>query len=161
MMKYYVFYITVAEVYGVWVYAIALFLLTIWWAGHWQDASGCPYMHVESWLDGSSSFSQSLLCCLAEMAGGLAVYKYVQFLWDLNLSEPAYAHKNLWDCDADLQVPALQGAAIECAATFLCRVVSRAIGEIEPRFGGALDALIGTSLVVAGKLKSNSISRLK
>lgn len=48
------------------------------------------------------------------------------------------------------QVPALQGAVIEGVATFLCRVVSKKIAEIEPRFGGVLDAAIGTSLVIAG-----------
>ena len=66
---------TVTESYGIWMYAVFLFLLTIWWANHWQDAAGCPYIHVENYLDGSSSFSQSLLCALAEIAGGLAVYK--------------------------------------------------------------------------------------
>ena len=45
---------------------------------------------------------------------------------------------------------ALSGAAIEGVATFLCRVVSKKIAEIEPRFGGVLDAAIGTSLVIAG-----------
>ena len=75
--------------------------------------------------------------------------RYVQLLWDLKLSNN-YEAKNVWDCDADLQVPVLMGALIEGSATFLCRIVSRMISEVEPRFGGALDALIGTSLVVAG-----------
>jgi hypothetical protein len=39
---------------------------------------------------------------------------------------------------------------IEGVATFLCRIMSKIIAEIEPRFGGVLDAFIGTSLVVAG-----------
>jgi hypothetical protein len=51
-----------------------------------------------------------------------------------------------------LQVPAFQGALIEGVATFLCRIVSKLIAEIEPRFGGVLDAFIGTSLVVAGNI---------
>ena len=45
----------------------------------------------------------------------------------------------------------MTGALIEGAATFLCRIVSRMISEIEPRFGGAIDALVGTSLVLAGE----------
>jgi len=39
---------------------------------------------------------------------------------------------------------------IEGVATFLCRIVSKSIGELEPRFGGTMDAFIGTALVVAG-----------
>jgi len=140
--------IIVTEAYGIWMYALFLFLLTIWWANHWQDAAGCPYIHVESYLDGSSSLSQAILCCLAEVAGGVAIYKYVQTVWSLKLSDQ-YTDKDVWDCDADLQVPVMTGALIEGAATFLCRIVSRMISEIEPRFGGAIDALVGTSLVLA------------
>lgn len=44
----------------------------------------------------------------------------------------------------------MQGALIEGVATFLCRIVSKSIAELEPRFGGVIDAFIGTSLVVAG-----------
>lgn len=65
----------VAEVYGVWMYAVLLFLLTLWWAAHWGDASACPYIHLEAYLDGSSTFSDSLLASLAELAGGLAIYR--------------------------------------------------------------------------------------
>lgn len=65
-----------AEVYGVWMYGLLLFFLTIWWATHWQDAAGCPYIHMESYLDGAISMKDTFLCCLAEMAGGLVIYKY-------------------------------------------------------------------------------------
>ena len=65
----------VADVYGIWIYALLLFLLTLWWAAHWQDAAGCPYIHLESYLEGTSTFSDSLLCCLAEIAGGLVIYR--------------------------------------------------------------------------------------
>ncbi|EFX67799.1 aquaporin-11-like [Daphnia pulex] len=139
--------IVVAEEYGIWMYALVLFLLTLWWAAHWGDASACPYIHLEAYLDGSIHFSQAFLASLAEIAGGLAIYKYVQYTWDLELS--GHINRSVWDCDADLHVPAFQGALIEGVATFLCRIVSKLIAEIEPRFGGVLDAFIGTSLVVA------------
>jgi hypothetical protein len=65
----------VAEEYGIWMYALILFLLTLWWAAHWADASACPYIHLEAYLDGSVHFSQAFLATLAEIAGGLAIYK--------------------------------------------------------------------------------------
>ena len=61
-------------------YALALFLLTIWWAGHWGDAAACPYIHIEAYLDGSTDFSQAFLASLAEIAGGLAIYRYQNLL---------------------------------------------------------------------------------
>ena len=67
--------VLVAEVYGIWMYAVFLFVLTLWWASHWGDAAACPYIHIEAYLDGSSSFSQAFLASLAEIAGGLAIYK--------------------------------------------------------------------------------------
>ena len=56
-------------------YALILLLLTLWWAAHWADASACPYIHLEAYLDGSVHFSQAFLATLAEIAGGLAIYK--------------------------------------------------------------------------------------
>ncbi|XP_057366183.1 aquaporin-11-like [Daphnia carinata] len=138
--------IVVAEEYGIWVYAVILFLLTLWWAAHWGDSAACPYIHLEAYLDGSISFSHAFLVSLAEIAGGLAIYRYVQYTWDLQLS---VHNKSVWDCDADLHVSAFHGALVEGVATFLCRIVSRTIAELEPRFGTALDAFVGTSLVVA------------
>jgi len=138
----------VADVYGVWTYAVLLFVLTLWWAAHWQDAAACPYVHVENYLEGTNDLSYSTLCCLAEMAGGFAIYRYVQYTWSLQLSTSHIA-KSVWDCEADLHVPALQGAIVECVATMLCRLTSKMIAAVEPKFGGSIDAFIGTSMVVA------------
>lgn len=49
------------------------------------------------------------------------------------------------------QVNPYLGAAIECVATLLCRLASRALGELGPRHASIIDSFIGTSLVVAGK----------
>jgi len=140
--------VIVADVYGVWVYAVLLFALSLWWAAHWQDAAACPYIHVEDYLDGSSTLQHTVLCCLAELAGGLVIYRYVQFTWDLQLSTSHIA-KSVWECEADLHVPALQGAVIEGVATMLCRLTTKMIATMEPKYGGSIDAFIATSLVVA------------
>lgn len=49
------------------------------------------------------------------------------------------------------QVPPIMGAIIEGIATCLCRLASRAIAEVGPKYAAALDSFIGTSLVLAGK----------
>lgn len=48
------------------------------------------------------------------------------------------------------QVNPYFGAFIEAIATFACRIVSRALGEIGPRHSNLIDSFVGTSLVVAG-----------
>lgn len=49
------------------------------------------------------------------------------------------------------QVSAITGALVECVATCMCRVVSRMLGDLNPRFSTVIDAFVGTSLVVAGR----------
>lgn len=49
------------------------------------------------------------------------------------------------------QVSAIIGALVECVATCMCRVVSRVLGDLNPRFSTVIDAFVGTSLVVAGR----------
>lgn len=44
----------------------------------------------------------------------------------------------------------MYGAVIEGVATCVCRLSSKALGELNPRFATAIDSFIGTSLVVAG-----------
>lgn len=55
------------------------------------------------------------------------------------------------DCSADLQVPVIAGFLIECVLTCACRLVSRALGEIEPKFASAIDSFFATSMVVLGE----------
>jgi hypothetical protein len=48
----------------------------------------------------------------------------------------------------------LYGAVVECIATCMCRVASKALSDMNPNYGPAIDSFIGTSLVVAGKCTS-------
>lgn len=50
------------------------------------------------------------------------------------------------------------GAIIEGIATCLCRLASKTLAEKGPKYANILDSFIGTSLVVAGKLKSHPIN---
>lgn len=140
--------IIVADNFGVGTYAIFLFLLTIWWSMNWGDATACPYTHIEDVIEGKGDVRKALLKTWAELAGGLMVFKYVQMYWALEISE-THKDKAFEDCKADLQVPVIYGAVVEGIATCLCRLVSKALGDLNPRFSTAIDAFIGTSLVVA------------
>ncbi|KAF4517700.1 hypothetical protein B566_EDAN016526 [Ephemera danica] len=140
--------IIVADNYGVWMYGLILFLLTVWWGRQWGDATACPYTYLEDMLEGRSNYGVAILKTVAGLIGGLAVFKYVQFLWSFELT-PTHVGRSTARCTADLQVPVLYGLIIECAATFLCRISSKTISKLEPKFGGVLDSFIGTSLVVA------------
>lgn len=44
----------------------------------------------------------------------------------------------------------LYGAVVEGVATCLCRLASKALGDLNPRYATAIDSFVGTSLVVAG-----------
>nr|AWT57818.1 Aquaporin AQP12L2 [Chilo suppressalis] len=148
--------IIVADNFGVGTYAIFLFLLTIWWSMNWGDATACPYTHIEDVIEGKGDVRKALLKTWAELTGGLLVFKYVQMYWALEISE-THKDKAFEDCKADLQVPVLYGAVVEGVATCLCRLASKALGDLNPRFSTAIDAFIGTSLVVAGVLTRHTV----
>lgn len=140
--------IIVADNFGVATYAIFLFALTIWWSLNWGDATACPYTHIEDVIEGKGDIRRALLKTWAELTGGLLVFKYVQMYWALEISD-THKNKAFEDCTADLQVPVLYGVIIEGIATCLCRLASRSLSDINPRFATAIDSFIGTSLVVA------------
>ncbi|XP_046969650.1 aquaporin-11 isoform X2 [Vanessa cardui] len=140
--------IIVADNFGVATYAIYLFALTIWWSLNWGDATACPYTHIEDVIEGRGDIRKALIKTWAELGGGLLVFKYVQMYWALEIAE-THRNKAFEDCTADLQVPALYGAIVEGVATCLCRLASRSLSDLNPRYSTAIDSFIGTSLVVA------------
>lgn len=140
--------IIVADNYGISMYAIFLFTLTIWWAWNWGDATACPYNHLEDVVEGKTDLRVALLKTWAELTGGIMVFKYVQFLWNLEVTEN-HTNRAFEDCTADLQVPMLTGAVIEGIATCMCRVASRAINDTGMRYATVIDSFVATSLVVA------------
>ena len=60
-------------------YAIYLFLLTIWWSMHWGDATACPYNHLEDLVQGNMSRQETIVRTIAEVVGGVAVFRYIMF----------------------------------------------------------------------------------
>jgi len=140
--------IIIADNFGVATYGIFLFLLSIWWSANWGDASACPYTHLEEYVEGKADLRHVLLKVWAELTGGFIIFKYVQMYWALEITD-THKDRAFEDCKADLQVPMLYGAIIEGIATCICRLTSKSLGDLNPRFSTAIDAFIGTSLVVA------------
>lgn len=67
---------SVADNYGVYTYAVFLFLLTIWWSHAWEEATACPYVHLEEVVKGEADIRDAALKIWAELAGGFLVYRY-------------------------------------------------------------------------------------
>ena len=65
----------VADNFGVSTYALFLFLLTIWWAINWGDATACPYTHIEDVIRGNTDIRTAVLKTFFELAGGMLVFK--------------------------------------------------------------------------------------
>lgn len=96
----------VADNFGIGVYAIFLFFLTILWSLEWGDATACPYTHMEDLLEGKSSIRSVLLKTWAQLIGGCCVYRFVQIFWWF---EFAHTHEGraFAPCTTDLQVSLL------------------------------------------------------
>ena len=75
------FYFSVADNYGWQVYAIYLFLLTIWWGMVWdkgiegEDAAACPYIHFEKAVEKTMQPLEVAIRTVGATLGGIAVFK--------------------------------------------------------------------------------------
>jgi aquaporin related protein len=67
----------VADNYGVWMYGLVLFLLTIWWGRQWGEATACPYTYLEDMLEGRSNYGVAILKTVSGLMGALVVFKSV------------------------------------------------------------------------------------
>lgn len=140
--------IIVADNYGVFAYAVYLFLLTVWWSSVWDDATACPYNPLEEILEGTKSITNAIMIIFSQVLGGLVIYQYVRVIWTIELAE-THRGRAYEDCVADLTVPMAVGAAIEGLATFLCRIMSRTLSASSLRYANIFDAFFATTLVVA------------
>lgn len=92
-----------ADNFGVGAYALYLFLLTIWWSKHWENATACPYSPVEEILEGTQYITTAFLLILSQVLGGIVIFRYVQLFWALELVE-THKGRAFGECTADLQV---------------------------------------------------------
>lgn len=140
--------VIVADNYGVWVYALYLFLLTLWWARVWEIESACPYSEMEKVVEGTQEALKALYVIIAQILGGILIYYYVQLLWSMELTE---THRGKVDeeCKADLQVSAAVGTFVEGLSTCVCRLASRFLNDSNARFAAIADPFFATMMVVA------------
>ncbi|XP_047478104.1 aquaporin-11-like isoform X1 [Penaeus chinensis] len=139
--------IIIADNYGVYAYAVYLWLMTIWWGQSWGTATACPYSLLEEYVEVGSDAVSVVLKIIAQVIGGLMSFRWVKYVWMMELAA-THVGRGVDDCTADLQVPVVAGFLIECVLTCACRLVSRALGEIEPKFASAIDSFFATSMVV-------------
>ncbi|KAK6626550.1 hypothetical protein RUM44_009023 [Polyplax serrata] len=140
--------IVVADNYGVWMYALYLFLLTIWWAVDWGDANACPNIQLEDVILGKQDSQTSLTKIWAQLTGGIFVFRLMQYIWSLELIEN-HEKRALEECTADLQVSIWHGFLVEGGGTLLCQLVSKIVAEVAPKYGIFIESFIGTAAVVA------------
>lgn len=139
--------IIIADNYGVSAYAVYLFLMTIWWGMSWGSATACPYNLLEDYVEQGADVKEVVCKIAAQVVGGIASFRWVKRLWVMELAI-THVGRGVDSCTADLQVPVLLGFLSEMVLTCACRLVSRALGEIEPRFASSIDSFFATSMVV-------------
>lgn len=131
-------------------YGVYLFLMTIWWGQSWAPATACTYSLLEEYVETGTNTRTMILKMIAQFFGGIVSFRWVRPLWQLQLAATHVgAAKPLIDkCTADLAVPLLIGFSIELILTCACRLVSRGLGELEPKFASAIDSFFGTAMVL-------------
>merc|ERR1712038_1903826 len=117
-----------------------------------SDATACPYNHFESCVEGTMTKQETVVRTIAQVIGGVAVFRLIQVLWGIEIAEThvGRSHSAIYNvCTADLAVPVLHGAIIEGVATWVCRIGSRLISMKEPQYAVAIDSFVATSMVCA------------
>lgn len=84
-------------------YGIYLFLLTVWWSQSWEDVTACPYNRLEEVVEGGMDIQHALMLILSQVLGGAVIFKYIGFVWSLELAETHVGRSN-GSCTTDLQV---------------------------------------------------------
>lgn len=139
--------IIVADNYGVYAYGVYLFLMTIWWGQSWGTATACPYSLLEEYVESGADAVTVVLKIIFQVIGGLGSFRWVKLIWLMEVTE-THVGRGVDSCTADLAVPVVFGFLIECILTCACRIVSRTLGELEPKFAAAFDSFFATSMVV-------------
>ena len=67
--------IKVADNWGVGVYALFLFLLTIWWSLTWETESACPYNPLEELVEGTKNVKTTILIIIFQLLGAVLTFR--------------------------------------------------------------------------------------
>ena len=69
------------------------------------DATACPYNHFESCVEGTMTKQETIVRTIAQVIGGVAVFRLIQVLWGIEIAEThvGRSHSAIYNvCTADL-----------------------------------------------------------
>jgi len=142
----------VSDLYGSAAYWVYLFGASVWWCYRWGEATGCPYTHVEEWLDGGRDGKSGALLALVEVIGGLVFYRFFLFyLWNLEYGESHLERVVQADCHSDIQTDPWKACVIEAGGVFICQLTGKTLsrlGVFTERTEIIINSAVGTTLVV-------------
>ncbi|XP_045582521.2 aquaporin-11 [Procambarus clarkii] len=138
----------VARNCGMPAYSVYLFLIILCRDRTWgSSVTACPYSLLEEYVEVGANPLHVALKVVAQLAGGLASIKWAKHLWMTEVAE-AQGSLRVDDCLAALQVPVAVGFLLESLLTCSCRLFSRALGEVKPKFASAIDSFFATCMVL-------------
>lgn len=129
--------------FGIWAWSFCVFLLIMWRERSWAGTSACPYTLLEQYVEGGTRPFHVFLKILCQLSGAMVSCRWVRRLW---MAEAKATH--VAECSADLQVPVVLGFLIEALLTCACRLCSRTLGELQPKFASAIDSFFTTAMVI-------------
>jgi len=147
----------VLDIYDIPVYSGFLWIVLIWQAISWGDATANPYSHLLRWQAGLQGISHTLIRICAGAAGALASLLILAPVWMMELSHfhQGRAEKSATGhCGDDLQVSLTEGVVVELVGTLFCLLSGSILSDVpklrnHPLLVTILDNAVGVALVIA------------
>jgi len=147
----------ILDIYDIPLYSFFLWVVLVWQAISWGDATANPYSHLLRWMGGSQTAVQTVVRLAAGSSGALTSYLVLAPLWNYGLS---HFHEGRADrsatgaCGDDLQVSLLYGSFVELLGTLLCFLSGSILSDLpqlqsKPLLVTCLDNVVGVALVIA------------
>lgn len=134
---------SVNKLFGIWTWSFCVFLLILWRGRSWGATSACPYILLEQYVEAGAHPLHVFLKILAQVTGAIISCRWVRRLWAVEM-----AATHVPECSSDIQVPVVFGFLIEAVLTCACRLFSRALGELRPKFASIIDSFFTTAMVI-------------
>jgi len=147
----------ILDIYDIPLYSGFLWLVLVWQALSWGDASANPYSHLLRWKAGLQTFSQTIIRICAGAGGALASLLVLAPVWMLELS---HFHQGRAEssatghCGDDVKVSLTVGLIVELLGTLFCFLSGSILSDVpklreHPLLVTLLDQAVGTALVIA------------
>ncbi|KAK8744133.1 hypothetical protein OTU49_001016, partial [Cherax quadricarinatus] len=139
----------VATSCGMLAYSVYLFLIILCRGRSWgKTVTACPYSLLEEYVEVGANPLHVVLKVVAQLTGGLTSIRWVRYIWLAELTDTHASSHKVENCRADLQVPVIFGFLLESLLTCSSRLVSRALGEVKPKFAAAMNSFFATCMVL-------------